>query len=516
MNIKEAKQQIKKTIQAYFSKDEFGNYNLEMNKQRPIFLMGPPGIGKTAIMQQIASELEVGLVSYSITHHTRQSALGLPFIVEKQFQGKTYHMTEYTMSEIVASVYREIEENGYKEGILFLDEMNCVSETLAPVMLQFLQYKVFGMHQIPYGWLVVTAGNPSEYNSSAREFDPVTWDRLKRIDIEPDLKAWKEYAKAQNVHPAVSTYLELHPEHFYSMEHTVDGNQFVTARGWEDLSVMLRLYEKNQIEVDDQLCGQYLQSRKIAEEFAVYYELFEKYQSDYQIMQILNGDVSEDILLRAKEAPFDEKITLSGMLSEAIRKELAEVMRKEQSLLALRDWLRVQKQSKGEQDLLAGVQKEIGELSEQLRSQKAAGRISKAQQEAWKGKLYGFLHFEQLLKAKTNWKEGKDGSGTGENQTGKAFFDQMLLVLKEDFAEQVSELKAQAEACVSQLDQTLSFLFDAFGNGTELLLVLSDLTEDAMSSRFISRYGSEKYTLYSNALMIQERQDQILEEIMDT
>ena len=53
-------------------------------------------------------------------------------------------MSEYTMSEIIASVYEMMEKSGKKEGILFLDEINCVSETLAPSMLQFLQYKTFG------------------------------------------------------------------------------------------------------------------------------------------------------------------------------------------------------------------------------------------------------------------------------------------------------------------------------------------------------------------------------------
>ncbi len=53
-------------------------------------------------------------------------------------------MTEYTMSEIIASVYDKMEQTGNSEGILFLDEINCVSETLAPAMLQFLQGKTFG------------------------------------------------------------------------------------------------------------------------------------------------------------------------------------------------------------------------------------------------------------------------------------------------------------------------------------------------------------------------------------
>ena len=211
MNIKDAKEEIRNAIYTYFTKNEYGEYEIPIEKQRPVFLMGPPGIGKTAVMEQIAQELGVGLVSYSMSHHTRQSALGLPFIVKKNYGGNEYSVSEYTMSEIIASVYDMIEDTGLKEGILFLDEINCVSETLAPAILQFLQYKVFGRHQVPYGWIVVTAGNPPEYNNSVREFDIVTWDRLKRIDIDPDYDTWKEYAVNAGVHPAITTYLDITP-----------------------------------------------------------------------------------------------------------------------------------------------------------------------------------------------------------------------------------------------------------------------------------------------------------------
>ena len=70
-------------------------------------------------------------------------------------------MTQYTMSEIVAAIYNKMEETGLKEGILFIDEINCVSETLAPAMLQFLQYKTFGNHKIPDGWIIAAAGKPA-------------------------------------------------------------------------------------------------------------------------------------------------------------------------------------------------------------------------------------------------------------------------------------------------------------------------------------------------------------------
>jgi len=202
-----------------------------------------------------------------MTHHTRQSALGLPFIIRKNFGGVEYDVSEYTMSEIIATVYETMEKTGLKQGILFLDEINCVSETLAPSMLQFLQFKIFGRHRVPDGWIVVTAGNPPEYNKSVREFDVVTMDRLKRVDIEPDFEAWKEYAYKIGVHPAITTYLEIKKGDFYLVETTVDGKRFVTARGWVDLSQMIQLYEQHGFTVNEKLVNSVPSGTKNRQEF---------------------------------------------------------------------------------------------------------------------------------------------------------------------------------------------------------------------------------------------------------
>ena len=278
MNIKRAKNEIKNALKAYLTTDEFGAYRIPPIRQRPILLMGPPGIGKTQIMQQIAEETGVGLVSYTLTHHTRQSALGLPFIDKVVLGGEERTVTAYTMSEIIASVYREMERTGVKEGILFLDEINCISETLTPMMLQFLQCKTFGNQQLPAGWVVVAAGNPPEYNKSVREFDVVTLDRVKKIDIGEDFGVWKEYAYRRGIHGAILSYLEIRREHFYRVETTADGLQFVTARGWEDLSELMQVYESLGIPVDRQVVEQYLQLPQVASDFANYLQLYDKYK----------------------------------------------------------------------------------------------------------------------------------------------------------------------------------------------------------------------------------------------
>ena len=296
MNIKQAKAEIMHSVVAYLAKNEAGEYQIPAIRQRPILLMGSPGIGKTQIMEQIARECKIGLVAYTITHHTRQSAVGLPMIREKEYQGRSYSVTEYTMSEIIASVYQKIEETGIKEGILFIDEINCVSETLAPTMLQFLQCKTFGNQAIPEGWIIVAAGNPPEYNKSVREFDMVTLDRVRYLEITADFKVWKEYARAQQLHNAILSYLELRPKNFYRIEADVDGMQFVTARGWEDLSNLMQTYEKLGLPLDETVIGEFIHHKDVAEDAAAYFELYQKYQDDYGIEEILCGRVRRRLM----------------------------------------------------------------------------------------------------------------------------------------------------------------------------------------------------------------------------
>ena len=500
MNIKEAKEQIKNAMTAYFTKDGFGGYAIPIEKQRPVFLMGPPGIGKTAIMEQIASELGVGLISYSMTHHTRQSALGLPFIVQKNYGGREYDVSEYTMSEIIASVYDMMEETGLREGILFLDEINCVSETLAPSMLQFLQYKIFGRHRVPDGWIVVTAGNPPEYNNSVREFDIVTWDRLKRIDVEPDFGVWKEYAYLSNVHPAIISYLDVKHSDFYKIESTVDGKSFVTARGWSDLSDMIKLYEKHGLKVDNALVSQYLQNKKIARDFAVYYDLYMKYKSDYQIGEILSGKASEEIKRRAKAAKFDERLALLSLILDGVNEGMRAVANEEEMLSALLACLKEVRA--GLANSAADAVKLLGEKASAIRAKIEKGKASSSLSAE---KRYTLNLTAAALEEEAALIERND------RPSGTAAF----ALMKKDFDSRVAALKKNAEAAGKKLSNAFAFLEEVFGEGQELLILVTELTINAHSSRFISRYGCKEYFAHNKELLFYERRKELIEELGD-
>ena len=455
MNIREAKQEIINTVRAYLAKDDMGSYLIPRERQRPVLVMGPPGVGKTAVMQQIAEELGISLVSYTITHHTRQSAIGLPAISKKNYGGQEYSVTEYTMSEIVASIYDQIERSGISEGILFLDEINCVSETLAPTMLQFLQYKTFGAHRVPDGYIIVTAGNPPEYNRSVRDFDIVTLDRVRRLDV--------------------------------------------AARGWEDLSDSIKVYETLGLPVTREMTGSFLQDPEIAESFTGYYALYRKYSEVYRIPEILDGKAPE-AALQLKNAPFDEKLSLLGLLTAALGQEFrdwAEELDVQRTVFELMKELRdgVQSGSIGSAEEWLSLQTE--QRKKVFETELRARLIGRGQERRKRMVLRRLSGMMEALRSRTR----EDGRGA-------------YAFLRTMFTSEETARKARAEETGRHLTNTFLFLDRVFGQGQEMVLFLTDLSAGRDSLRFVREQGNEEYYKYNRMLLLKDSREELRNEVM--
>ena len=522
MNIGQAKQEILNTIEAYLTRDETGEYAIPTERQRPILLMGPPGIGKTAIMEQVAQEAHINLVSYTITHHTRQSAIGLPYISRRNYGGKEYQVTEYTMSEIIASVYDQIERSGIQEGILFLDEINCVSETLAPTMLQFLQYKTFGTHRVPDGFLIVTAGNPPQYNKSVRDFDIVTLDRVKRIDIDVDYDVWKEYARRQGVHGSIPGYLDIRKDHFYRIRNEAENRYFVTARGWEDLSRIIRVYEKIGKPVTQELALQYLQDPEIAEGFATYYALWNKYRTVYQIPRILDGSLREDRAAEEKraelaQAPFDEKLSVLSLLTDTLNGEFrqyAEDRSVQQKLFEdLRKVRTEATRTRGEEQHGEETGKNEQETAPQAAKADAAAALKLVMEERTR-------RLEHMAAAGLLPREDEhtERLAIAAEQTllhdlgiqGRKDFD----AIREWFADREAQRTKASTGTREHLTNALDYLAHTFGEGQEMVLFLTELTGGFYSLKFVNECGCDAYFHYHRLLLLGDRRKELQAEIM--
>ena len=497
MNIKRAKQEIKDAIEAYLLKDEEGNYEIPVIRQRPIFLIGAPGIGKTQIMEQIARECSLGLVSYTITHHTRQSAIGLPFISKNMYGNKEYSVTEYTMSEIIASVYNQIEETGLKEGILFIDEINCVSETLAPAMLQFLQCKTFGNHAVPEGWVIVAAGNPAEYNKSVREFDVVTMDRVKKIEVQPDFAVWKEYAYVQDIHPAVIAYLTARGNYFYQMETTVDGMFFATPRGWEDLSRLVQVYEKLGKTVDREVVQQYIQYPKIAKDFANYLELYYKYQADYQIEAVMQGNIDPILVAKLGHASFDERLSVVSLILARTTEGFRNAYRKEACMTMLLQTLQEVKEG-----LLDGADADfllsdiIKRMQDSLAMKQKAKILNREEGYALRTTIEKLESYQKLISSS----DYVDNSEKFDAIRGK-------------FAEENDRYQEMVDEAGQKLEYAFDFMEYAFGNTQEMTAFVTELNTNFYSVQFLQNYDCERYFQYNKNLLFDEKRRSILNRI---
>lgn len=486
MNIKRAKQEIRDTVEAYLKKDEYGEYLIPVIRQRPILLLGAPGIGKTQIMEQIARECGIALVSYTITHHTRQSAIGLPFISKKSYGGREYSVTEYTMSEIIASVYNTMEETGLSEGILFIDEINCVSETLAPAMLQFLQCKTFGSHAVPEGWIIAAAGNPPEYNKSVRELDIVTLDRVKKIPVEPDFEVWKSYALENGVHPAVISYLDARVSSFYQMETTVDGTFFATPRGWEDLSGLLKVYDRLGKSADMEVVQQYIQHPRTAREFANYLDLYRKYQADEMLCAVLEeGKIDELLLKKLAHAPFDEKLSVISVLTAKVTGAMRNFCLREEYLTVLHEKMKLWKEGIGNgQDASELLEILAKDTEEEYRSKKKARLLDR-----------------------------ESGKRLMQTASWLAHAAADADYVETAFAEEVSHLEAAMQETGVLLERAFDFMEAAFGSSQEMVRFITELNLNAWSVRFLQECACERYYRYNKELLFDEKRRTILNRI---
>lgn len=316
ITISEAADMLKKICVTYLEKNKDGKFLIPKNRQRPVFFLGDAGIGKTDIPKQVADDMGLGFVSYSIVQQTRQSICGLPKITAKNYNGDEVLTTEYTASEIVTSVRDEIEKSGRTEGILFIDEANCTSETLAAPMLQLLQNKTLGQCAIPDGWILVLAGNPPEYNKSVKEFDSVTKDRLRIIRVRPDAQSWLKYADDRALNSVVISYISSDNSAIYDFDK--ESGNILTPRAWEELSLNIDAFERNNFDVTLSLVEQFVAVPSVANSFYDYYVMVKNTITEEEIDLAVQGKASKELITRLKGC----RMSIRFMLIACLKKRL--------------------------------------------------------------------------------------------------------------------------------------------------------------------------------------------------
>jgi len=190
---------------------------------------GRPGIGKTEIVQQLASETGSRLFDLRLTTIEPQDLRGLPFYD---------HATKRTVW------YRpeDLPDDPATPAILFLDELTAAAPMLQPTVYGLLQERRVGRHVLPDTTFIVAAGNAVEDGAVAYEMGTALSDRLIHLSILAEASDWlTRYAVPKGLHPSVTAFIRTRPDLLDTTDEGLRRGQMITCtpRSWARVSEIL-------------------------------------------------------------------------------------------------------------------------------------------------------------------------------------------------------------------------------------------------------------------------------------
>ena len=211
--------------------------------------------------------------------------------------------------------------------------------------------------------------------------------------------------------------------------------------------------------------------------------------------EILGGTVTEAIVKKAEEAPFDERLSLLGMLMD---KMLADIKENMETGAYLQDMMAPLRAVKDAEDGLDMLDKQIQAREKIMQNLAKGGSLSPADK----------MKHKRILRFLENCKK----EAVTHKKTAT---DQVFVLIKSLFDEEVSRMKQDTELCQSRLSALFDFVEKAFSQGNEMLILVTELTVNNDSSRFIATFGCEAYQRQNKQLMLSERTEQLAQEIRE-
>lgn len=185
----------------------------------PIMLWGPPGVGKSSIVRNVAERQGVDFIDIRLAQREPVDLRGLP--VPDRERG--------VVDWLLAGEWPRDPES---RGILLFDELTAADRSLQVAAYELILDRRLGdLYRLPPGWMVVGAGNRSEDRAVAQTFSSALANRFCHLSLAPDLECWTRWAAGEGLHPDVIAFLRFRPECFFDMEGSVEQG-WPSPRSW--------------------------------------------------------------------------------------------------------------------------------------------------------------------------------------------------------------------------------------------------------------------------------------------
>ena len=220
----------------------------------------------------------------------------------------------------------------------------------------------------------------------------------------------------------------------------------------------------------------------------MYYNLFDKYRSDYQIMNILSGAAGLDIINRARAAEFDERVALLGLMLDAVANACAPALEPEEVVISLRDILRDAKPALLEGASIDETVGIVASTREQALARKVASGTAKPSYERKESLV--------IVKLKHLMEQCR--------LAGTVVGEEAFATISDAYREEVNAIDPLVKTADSQMTNAIKFIEEAWGNGREMLVTVAELTTRQTTTQFIAHYGNEAYYAHNDELQVDE------------
>ena len=198
--------------------------------KRPIFIWGPPGIGKSDIIKQLGSELDAHVIDVRLSLWEPTDIKGIPY-----FDSNTSKMVWAPPSELpdaeMASKHKQI--------ILFLDEMNSAAPAVQAAAYQLILNRRVGTYHLPDNVVLVAAGNRETDKGVTFRMPAPLANRFVHLEMTVDWDDYFEWAVENNIHKDVVGFLTFSKKDLYDFDPKSSSRAFATPRSWSFVSELL-------------------------------------------------------------------------------------------------------------------------------------------------------------------------------------------------------------------------------------------------------------------------------------
>ena len=199
-----------------------------------VMLWGPPGVGKSQAVRQLAKEVEARTGKRSVVTDVR-----LLLFNPIDLRGIPTANADKTLAVWLKPQIFQMDPDPSVVNILFLDEISAAPQSVQAAAYQITLDRVVGEHKLPDNCIVIAAGNRTTDKSVAFKMPKALANRLLHIEVEGSFKSWKKWAIGSGINPKVLGFLSFRQNYLMGFDSSTDDLAFATPRSWEMVSNVL-------------------------------------------------------------------------------------------------------------------------------------------------------------------------------------------------------------------------------------------------------------------------------------